>query len=266
MADPPAPELISERPGSLIWWLEDDRDLCRLLAARLRRCGWRLTLFHRAAELRRAIQLDEPDLLLLGRRLGSSDGLDLLADLRQHGHNFPVLILSALAEPHQRIEGLAVGANDYLSKPFHLAELIWRLERLLQAAPPRLLRPSPQRRPIPIGPLTLEPARALLRPAGGREGLPLSRGDLALLLAFLSAPGLVLSREHLAQATGSLVDPSTSRTLDMRLSRLRRLLQRLGADAVRIEAVRGHGYRLALSDAAPEGPGGSGGRDSLPGT
>ena len=176
-----------------------------------------------------------------------------------------MLILSALAEPHQRIEGLARGANDYLGKPFHLAELVWRVERLMLAAPPRLLRRSPQQRPITIGPLTLEPAQALLRPAGGREGLQLSRGDLALLLAFLSAPGLVLSREHLARATGSLVDPSSSRTLDMRLSRLRRLLQRLGAEAVRIEAVRGRGYRLALADPVAEESERSGGRDSLPG-
>jgi DNA-binding response OmpR family regulator len=160
----------------------------------------------------------------------------------------------AVAEPHQRIEGLARGANDYLGKPFHLAELVWRVERLLQAAPPRLLRRSPQQRPIPIGPLTLEPAEALLRPAGSRDALQLSRGDLALLLAFLSAPGLVLSREQLARSTGSLVDASSSRTLDMRLSRLRRQLQRLGAEAVRIEAVRGRGYRLALTEAENGSP------------
>ncbi|MEB3169612.1 MAG: winged helix-turn-helix domain-containing protein [Synechococcaceae cyanobacterium] len=135
-----------------------------------------------------------------------------------------------------------------------LGELLWRMERLLQAAPSRLMRASPKRQPIPMGPLSLEPALGLLRPtgAGNCEGLQLSRGDLALLLALLSAPWLVMSREQLVRATGSLVDPSTSRTLDMRLSRLRRQLQRLAAEAVRIEAVRGLGYRLTLVEPASQ--------------
>lgn len=149
MPDEPAPALTTGRPGALIWWLEDDRELCRLLADRLHRCGWRLNIFHRPAALQKALQLDEPDLLLLDRRIRGAEDLNLLAELRRHGYSFPVLMLSGMAAPHQRIDALAHGANDYLTKPFHMAELFWHIERLLQAAPPRLMRPSPQERPIP---------------------------------------------------------------------------------------------------------------------
>lgn len=247
---PVSPPLITEHPGALIWWLETDRQLCRLVQDRLRECGWRVVIFHHSATMARTLKLEEPDLLLLDRRLPDADGLDVLAELRQQGHRFPVLILSGMGAPSQRIEGLAAGANDYLAKPFSLAELIWRIERLLQSAPPRPMLPRPRERAITLGPLTLEPAEALLRDASRGE-LHLSRGDLALLLAFLRAPGQVLSREQLARATGSLVNATTSRTLDMRLSRLRRQLRRLCADGVWIEAVRGRGYRLDLTQHDP---------------
>ncbi|MEB3166090.1 MAG: response regulator transcription factor [Cyanobacteriota bacterium] len=256
-----APPPLTQRLGASLWWLEDDRELCRLLESRLRACGWRLALYHRVPDLRAALMHDEPDLLLLDRRLSGGNGLDLLEQLRGENHHFPVLILSGLASADHRVEGLAAGANDYLAKPFCFPELMWRIERLLQSAPPRPIQVS-QPLLIPIGPLTLDPADGRLRSgapshpdagavAGGAHGqVRLSRGDRALLLALLQAPGAVLSRQQLARASGSLVDVATSRSLDVRLSRLRRLLRRLSAGAVSIEAVRGLGYRLCLPPAA----------------
>lgn len=241
-----AGEFISSRAGAEIWWLEDDRHLCRLIETRLQGSGWRLTLFHNAQTLLAAIQRDQPDLLILDRLMPGMDGVSLLQRLREQGHAFPVLMLSSLGSPHERIEGLALGANDYLAKPFHSRELIWRIERLLQGAPP-IPTPSPiPAGTVPLGPLELEPGQCCLRDADGVE-IPLSRGDIALLLALLEAPGSVRSREQLARASGSLVDAAQSRSLDVRLSRLRRLLSGLSEGHVRIEAVRGVGYRLNLS-------------------
>lgn len=244
--------LSTARPGAQIWWLEDDRELCRLLAGQLRACGWRLSLFHKADALVAALQREEPDLLLLDSLLPGMNGLVLLERLRRENQRFPVLILSALGEPAQRIEGLATGANDYLPKPFRFQELVWRIERLLQELPPRLMLPAAQKGPLALGPLELEPFRGCLQAPGG-AAVPLSRGDSALLLALLQVPGAVLSREQLARASGSLVDVSSSRTLDVRLSRLRRQLRQLSAGGVSIEAVRGQGYRLALAP-PPEAP------------
>lgn len=240
---------ISSRPWAHLWWLEDDRALCRLLADRLRACGWQLTLFHQVKGLRKALQHEQPDLLLLDRLMPGVDAVTLLQQLRVEGYHFPVLVLSALGLPEQRIEGLALGANDYLSKPFRFKELIWRIERLLQTLPPRLLLPRGQP-PLTVGPLTLtlEPQAGRLQTATG-AGAALSRGDTALLLALLEDPGAVLSREALAWVTGSQVDVASSRSLDVRLSRLRRRLRQLSDGAVSIEAVRGQGYRLTLPQA-----------------
>lgn len=245
MAERRLPAIPTARPGALLWWLEDDRELTRLLAGRLRDCGWRLMLFHRVEDLRAALAHQEPDLLILDRRLAAADGLDLLLQLRDEHHHFPVLILSAMGTPDQRIEGLASGANDYLVKPFRFPELMWRIERLLQASPARPIQPALGEPAIPIGPLTLHPLQGWLRRTE-RETVRLSRGDRALLLALLHAPGAVLSRMQLARASGTLVDMSTSRTLDVRLCRLRRRLWRLSEGRVSIEAVRGQGYRLTV--------------------
>jgi DNA-binding response OmpR family regulator len=237
--------LISERPGARIWWLEDDRHLCRLLEGRLRACGWHLSLFHHRDALVAALKRDLPDLLILDRMLPGMNGLALLRNLREQHHRFPVLMLSAMGSPDERIEGLELGADDYLPKPFRSQELIWRIERLLQAIPPWRFQRSSSTRTLPLGPLALEPGQGCLRDASGGE-FPLSRGEIALLLSLLEVPGEVRSREDLAMATGSLVDVASSRTLDMRLSRLRRLLLQVSAGGVGIEAVRGRGYRLAL--------------------
>ena len=240
-----AGDLTSARCGAQIWWLEDDRQLCRLVEARLRACGWRLTLFHKGQALLDALQRDHPDLLILDRHLPGMNGMALLQTLRHQGHRFPVLMLSAMGSPDERIEGLALGANAYLAKPFRSRELIWRIERLLQGTPPSRIHRSPDEGAVQLGPLALEPGQCCLRDASGQE-FPLSQGDIALLLALLELPGTVRSREQLAQASGSLVDVHRSRSLDVRLSRLRRLLQDLSAGDVSIEAVRGLGYRLTV--------------------
>lgn len=240
-----AGELISARSGAQIWWLEDDRHLCHLVETRLRACGWRLTLFHKSQDLLDALRQDQPDLLILDRLLPGINGMALLKSLRQKRYAFPVLMLSAMGSPDERIEGLALGANDYLAKPFRSRELIWRLERLLQGGAPPLIHGSSREGGVPLGPLALDRRQCCLRDASGME-FPLSRGDIALLLTLLELPGTVRSREQLARASGSMVDVTQSRSLDVRLSRLRRLLRRVSAGDVSIEAVRGIGYRLKM--------------------
>jgi DNA-binding response OmpR family regulator len=240
------PLLITQCPGALIWWLEDDRALCRLVSPRLQDCGWRVVVFHRFVKLQWALQQEEPDLLLLELRIPGDLAVPSLRSWRRQGLACPVLILSGLADAVHRIDGLAAGANDYLAKPFHLAELTWRIEHLLVSSQPRRLSQHAMERPIPLGPLILEPARGCVRSPHGEE-FRLTRGDLALLLALVSQPLVVHSRRALLRASGSLVDSATSRSLDVRLSRLRRLLRSASAGAVGITSVRGQGYRLELS-------------------
>ncbi|MFM7312727.1 MAG: response regulator transcription factor [Cyanobium sp.] len=245
-----SPVPTSRCPGAMIWWLEQDRALSRLVSERLRRWGWEFVVFHHLADLLSALKTATPDLLMLEWQLPGGKPLAALLQLRSQGLPMPVLILSALADADHRIEGLAAGADDYLVKPFHLAELAWRLEHLLQASlTPQRLRPRGQRL-IQLGNLMVDPGRTSLRDSEGMEHR-ISRGDLALLLVFVRRPGQIHPREELLRASGSLVDASTSRTLDVRLSRLRRLLRQASAGEVTIETVLGQGYRLRSGAPAP---------------
>lgn len=245
-ASPPA---SGQGPAVQIWILEDDPELCELLSHRCARQGWQLRAFHHPRALEEALRESQPDLLMLDQLLPLKCGTDVLVTLRRNGHTFPVLMLSALHAPSDRIAGLEAGADDYLGKPFVFRELQLRLSRLLalsQANPaPARSAPAPSERRYRIGPWRFDPQqRQLVPPQGGP--IHLSRGDSALLLALCSEPGAVISRHRLAQATGSLVDPEQSRTIDVRLSRLRRLLNQEINSNDSLECLRGIGYRLTL--------------------
>ena len=240
-----------------LWILEDDIELCRLLVERCTKRGWGLEPFHQPRALERALLECTPDLLLLDQMLPLKSGLDVLGGLRRQGHRFPILMLSALNAASDRIAGLELGADDYLGKPFVFRELQLRIEKLLRADPrpaagsessgnvdPAQFSDSPfEANCFWIGALLFNPRELWLRPPDGAL-IRLTRGDTALLVALCREPDSVLSRESLARACGSLVDVSQSRTIDVRMSRLRRSLQELQPETTLLESCRGMGYRL----------------------
>lgn len=251
-----SPASLDQTTGSRLWILEDDAELCELLAHRCGRQGWQLTAFHHPRPMEEALQDSQPDLLMLDQLLPLKCGTDVLTTLRRNGHTFPVLMLSALHAPSDRIAGLEAGADDYIGKPFVFRELQLRLRRLL-AAGHTAVSPTPPG-PLPgatrywIGPWRFDSLQRRLTPPAG-EAINLSRGDSALLLALCREPGAVVTRQQLTQATGSLVDPEHSRTIDVRLSRLRRLLNQATGGRESLECLRGIGYRLTL-DVRGDGP------------
>jgi DNA-binding response OmpR family regulator len=250
----PAKKLRAGGSTRNVWILDDDEAMCALLQEQFHKNGWSLQAFHRPLTLFEVLQESKPDLLLLDLLLPDRHGIDVLSRVRQLSQGFPILILSALATPGDRVVGLDAGADDYLIKPFQFRELQLRSERLL-----RLHRkttdialpagsPSQEAHPLQegcyqLGSLQLEVADQpqLLTSEGVCHRL--GRGDAALLLAFCRHPHQVLSRAQLLQASGSLVSPGQTRTIDVRLSRLRRLLRNLtGSDLILPE--RGQGYKL----------------------
>jgi two-component system phosphate regulon response regulator OmpR len=248
-AEPDA--FISRHPGAEVWWLDDDIDLCRLVLPRLRASGWQVRTFQASELLQAALQQSRPDLLLLDRRLKEDVGTELLRQLRQQGEVFPVLILSGMGTPSDRILGLEEGAQDYMVKPFHPRELQLRCERLLQSDRRAPVAPLPGETEIVLGDVMFCPHQGSLQ-ISGKPSVMLTRGEKVLLLALCRAPGRVLSRENLALASGSLAAPSSSRSIDVRLSRLRRLLMEVSGGALRIEAIRTQGYALQISAGAQE--------------
>lgn len=232
----------SRHEEARVWVVEDDREQLDLLERRMRSCGWLVRGFGEGEALERALGDEHPHVLVLDRLLPRRSGTHVLERLRQRGYRFPVLMLSALGSADERISGLETGADDYLAKPFLWRELQLRLERLLDYR-----RELPPQRPADgvfrLGTVRFDAAQLLLQgPAG--EG-KLTRGDAALLSLLCLSPGIVFERDQLLRATGSLVDATTTSTMAMRISKLRRLLNDCDAGSgAMLEAVRGRGYRL----------------------
>jgi len=232
-----------------LWILEDDIALCRLIAEQCDRQHWHLQAFHHPRSLETALAQRSPDLLLLDQMLPEKCGTDVLTSLRSRNHQFPVLMISAMGAPSDRVLGLESGAEDYISKPFLFRELQLRIQKLMSKRPQSQ---SPTATVLRLANLRFQPGLQRIHSDRGEE-IRLSRGENALLLAFCQQPEVVLSRQSLAQLTGSLVDPERSRTFDVRISRLRRLLRELTGGDDLIRPLRGEGYRLE-SPVIKEGP------------
>ncbi|MDO8186070.1 response regulator transcription factor [Conexibacter sp. JD483] len=212
---------------------EDDPDLRSLLERALRAEGFevRATITgHQAVE---AFSAAPPDLLVLDVGLPDADGRDVCQALRGHGVTVPVIFLTARDALPDRLAGFHAGGDDYLTKPFALAELLVRIRALLRRAVP----PSPRGDDA----LWLDPAAHAAR--AGERSAQLTPTEFRLLAALVARPREVLRRRELVAAAwpeGAIVHDNT---LDAYAGRLRRKLATLGAEQ-RIETVRGVGWVL----------------------
>lgn len=188
------------------------------------------------AEARSAMATVSSDVVILDRGLPDGDGMTLLEEWRAAGIDTPVLILTARDAVSDRIEGLHVGADDYLVKPFDLDELVARLLALLRRAAGR------SRALVEHGSLCLDPVSREVTVAGWPVAL--SRRELVLLEAFLQAPRSVLSAEQLKDSLYGMNEEVESNALNVHIHHLRR---KLGGWV--IETVRGLGYRLGPPEA-----------------
>ncbi len=178
-----------------------------------------------------ALASSEFDAMILDLGLPDIDGLQVLSELRQRGHQLPVLILTARDEVSDRVRGLDSGADDYLIKPFDLDELRARIRALLR-------RQSGSRSPtLSHGEIEVEPASREVRRNG--EVVKLSRREYGLLLELLHHPGQVFTRDQLSERLYGWNDEVESNTVEVHIHHLRK---KLGSEL--IKTVRGVGYRI----------------------
>jgi two-component system response regulator MprA len=213
--------------------VEDDHSLRDVLARALREEGYRVTT---AVDGSGALATMTADIgaVVLDIGLTDSDGRDVCHALRARGFGTPVLFLTALDGMADRLTGFAAGGDDYLAKPFHLAELVARLGALLRRTPAVLDGGTAG--------LTLDPAAHAVVGPGGRVAL--TPTEFRLLGPLLAAPGVVIRRRDLRRAgwpDGAVVHDNT---LDQYVAKLRRKLGRAGATCS-LETARGVGYRLS---------------------
>ena len=219
--------------GPLICVIEDEQVIAAAVAARLRAEGFAVEVAHDGTSGVALCDRVRPDLVILDLMLPGLDGLEVCRRV-QRDRPVPVLMLTARAEESDLLVGLAVGADDYVTKPFSPRELVARVRALLRRVE---RRPTPPGEAVTIGELVIDPAARLVRVAGEVVHLTPTEFDLLALLA--GRPGTVFSRDQLLAEVWGWRDGSGQRTVD---SHVRGLRRKLGPDLVR--TVHGIGYAL----------------------
>jgi DNA-binding response OmpR family regulator len=248
---------MSSAAGRPILVVDDDAKIVRLLRTYLERAGHRVVEAADGRAALAAVALEMPALVVLDVMLPEVDGLAVLRAVRRTDRT-PVIILSARGLVDDRITGLAAGADDYLPKPFSPAELVLRVQRILErtgdapAGAADTATPSRSHEPIRHGDLVLDRDRHEVRVDG--RLVPLTAVEFRLLASLLEADGRVLTRDQLLDAVyGQDEAEILDRTVDVHVGRLR---DKLGDDAEApryVATVRGVGYRAApLAEPAPE--------------
>ena len=232
-----APAAPAAREATILV-VEDDRSLREALAMNFELRGYRVLA---AADGEAGVRLafdERPDLIVLDLMLPGLDGFEILGQLREKEIDVPVLILSARGQVSDKVNGFRLGADDYVTKPFQLPELIARVERMLR----RRSRRRATQGTIAFGEITLDPAVRTVQRAGRDVTLLAKEYDLLYLLA--SNPGHPFSRETILDRVWGWGFDGTTRTVDNYILALR---QKLEADPARprlIKTVRQVGYRL----------------------
>jgi len=217
--------------------VDDDRRIRALLSRFLLGEGYRVTTAETAREARAKLEGLHFDLLILDVMMPGENGFDLARAIRA-GSAVPILMLTARDETESRIEGLEIGADDYLAKPFEPRELSLRVASILRRArPPR----TPPAESVRFGPFVFHVSRGELR--RGEEAIRLTDREREMLRVLSASVGETVPRQALA-GNGESV---SERTVDVQVNRLRRKIEEDPANPLIVQTVRGVGYRLVAS-------------------
>lgn len=219
--------------------VEDEPDLARLIVERLTSAGFEAQPASSLSMARAALGASHFSLALLDRRLPDGDGVSLIADVRKAHPGARVLMLTALDTVPDKISALDAGADDYLTKPFDMAELLARVRANLRRA---ANSPGAAEPPVTIGRLTFDPAAREVTVSG--RPMILHRRELMLLESLARRAGRATTRETLLEEVYGREDEMQSNALDALVSRLRKRLNDEEA-SVAIYPIRGIGYMLA---------------------
>ena len=224
--------------------VEDDRDLCELLEYNLSRSGYQVQTAGRVSTAKEALNQARPDLVVLDVMLPDGDGFDFCRELRadQAMRGVPILFLTARSQEIDKVLGLEIGGDDYITKPFSPRELLARVKaHLRRGAPP----PEPARAKQ-AGPLSIDTTSHEVTLRG--EPITLTATEYKLLEFFFSSPGRVFSREQLLQAIWGDSTHVTPRNVDVHIRRLRERIEEEPENPKWIRTVRGFGYRFDIPE------------------
>lgn len=220
----------------MIWCVEDDPAIREIEVYALNSTGLDSRGFENGTQLWQALEGETPGLILLDVMLPGEDGVTILQRLRadERYRDIPVIMATARGTEFDKVQSLDLGADDYITKPFGMMEMVSRVKAVLRRAQPRQSAAL-----LKLGGLTLDENQHTVAIDGQRVVLTFK--EYELLRLFLSHPGMAFSRDQLLQTVWNTDYAVETRTVDMHIRTLR---QKLGAYGSCIETIRGVGYRL----------------------
>ena len=220
----------------MIWCVEDDPSIREIEVYALNSTGLEARGFADGGEFREALEQELPELVLLDVMLPGEDGVTILKQLRsdERYRNIPVIMATARGTEFDKVQSLDLGADDYITKPFGMMEMVSRVKAVLRRSQPKQAAAL-----LKLKGLTLDENQHTVTLDGQR--LALTYKEYELLRLFLSHPGMAFSREQLLQTVWNTDYAVETRTVDMHIRTLR---QKLGEYGGYIETIRGVGYRL----------------------
>jgi len=222
--------------------VDDEKNLASMIADYLRIMSYEVRVEHDGVGLRGAMAISRADLVVLDLNMPGEDGFSLARWLREH-HDAGILMLTAAGTAFDTVAGLEVGADDYLSKPFALAELEARIAAILRRRRPKPANGAPAPPPgcFVFGSYVFDPdARSLLD--GHGAPVPLTPMELDLVAVFATRAGQVLTRDEILDLAPPRGDEPFDRSIDSRITRLRRRLETDPTKPELIKTMRGAGY------------------------
>ncbi|MFN8385629.1 MAG: response regulator transcription factor [Anaerolineales bacterium] len=227
--------------NELILLVDDEPSIIKLARMYLEREGFRIATAKDGESALDSATREHPALIVLDVMLPKLDGFEVCRRLRAANHPAAILMLTARDEDIDKILGLELGADDYLTKPFNPRELVARVKAILRRGD--RVSGDKDASPIRLGDLTIDPARREVR-IGSSSTLSLRTQEFDLLLTFAEHRGLVLSREQILQKAWGFDFYGQTRTVDVHVAHLRKKLE---TSNVKIETVTGVGYKLVIS-------------------
>ncbi len=238
-------QAVRETSGPLLLVVDDDLVAQARLDAYFTQEGYRVLLAGDGEALWRALARNPVDLVLLDVNLPGQDGLSLARDLRARNPSIGIILVTSRSDDIDKVVGLEMGADDYVTKPFNPRELLARVKSLLRRAGEH--RPGEREDVFVFDGWTLNLPKRRLSDAAGHE-LTLTRGEFEVLALLVRHPGEVIDRDRLSRAVSGRDWAPQDRTIDVLVRRLRGKLDEGRAESL-IATVRGEGYRLAVDSA-----------------
>jgi DNA-binding response OmpR family regulator len=221
--------------------VDDEAGLRGMIEDYLSMQGFAVSAAENGAALDRLLVSTSPDIILMDVNMPGEDGLSIVKRLRNAGERMGIIMLTANADENSKVSGLSNGADDYLSKPFEVRELLARVRSVLRRMPAKVEKPAKTRQVLNLGPYELDMEG---RRVFGPEGIEVevSSMDFDLLETFARHPRQILSRDRLCELAFGRPLSQADRSLDIRIARLRKKIETDPSMPPVLKTVRGEGY------------------------